>query len=578
MLLHSHRKGQWASCKGGLTSEFTQSYRAHAPSRTERTILKHNALAKSDTLSSASRRSQQEVLELRDKAQNRAASGATAHQSTAVLVAALLLVAAYLYLNLFALPRTPILLSGDQTYFWMDAQRMMFGELPYRDFFQFTPPGTDVVYFALFTLFGPQIWVTNALVLVLGMALCWACFSISQQIMSRWPALLAATLFLTLVYGKPLNATHHWFSVLLIMCAVRVAIAGLSTPRIVLVGMLLGLAAFFTQTHAAVGLLAFVVLVILQWQRERQSSPVFVLRLTVLVAGFVLTAVICEWHFLSTLGASLIWYYQFTFVHRYMVHGVEGAFLGLPETRFPEVLQYLVVYALLLVVYPLSLWRCWAHRHDEDHRLWANLTLLSVLGSLLAIEVAFSLNWLRVFVVSMPGFVLTVFWLEQSRRAVRYVMKFAWVAVVILALLQTWTRQHRHYVVANLPAGRTALSAENYEKFDWIKQHTHPGEFFFEALVPSTYLPLGLRSPVFAEGMTRLPQTRPEFVQRTIREMEAKPTRYVLWSHYLNEPGPVSNTPDPLVPFRNYLADKYPQVQTFTDGDEIWEKKGVGSQ
>jgi hypothetical protein len=34
----------------------------------------------------------------------------------------------YLYVNLFADPRTPMLLGGDQLYFWMDAQRLLNGE------------------------------------------------------------------------------------------------------------------------------------------------------------------------------------------------------------------------------------------------------------------------------------------------------------------------------------------------------------------------------------------------------------------------------------------------------------------
>jgi hypothetical protein len=64
----------------------------------------------------------------------------------------------YLYLNLFPLPNLPIWLSGDQTFFWMNGQRMLHGERPYLDFFQFTPPGADIFYFALFKAFGPRIW------------------------------------------------------------------------------------------------------------------------------------------------------------------------------------------------------------------------------------------------------------------------------------------------------------------------------------------------------------------------------------------------------------------------------------
>jgi 4-amino-4-deoxy-L-arabinose transferase-like glycosyltransferase len=107
--------------------------------------------------------------------------------------------AIYLYVNLFAFPNIPFLLSGDQVYFWMNAQRMLQGERIYRDFFQFTPPGTDLLYLGFFKLFSPHIWVTNAVVLVLGVILCWVCYEISKLIMGRPQAFLAASIFLVLI-------------------------------------------------------------------------------------------------------------------------------------------------------------------------------------------------------------------------------------------------------------------------------------------------------------------------------------------------------------------------------------------
>src|SRR5437588_12808128 len=103
--------------------------------------------------------------------------------------------AAYLWVNLFRIFRTPFLLGGDQVYFWTYAQRMLNGERVYRDFFQFTPPGTDVIYLAAFKLFGPHAWVTNAIVFALGLALCWTCFSVASDVMDRRSAVLAAALF-----------------------------------------------------------------------------------------------------------------------------------------------------------------------------------------------------------------------------------------------------------------------------------------------------------------------------------------------------------------------------------------------
>jgi hypothetical protein len=151
---------------------------------------------------------------------------------------------AYLYANLFLWPNIPILLGGDQIYFWTDAQRMMFGELPYRDFFQFTPPGTDLIYFALFKWLGPRLWVTNMVVLALGIALCCACVSIARQIMGRGAALLSALLFLTLIYGRLWNATHHWFSILLLLCAVRISMESSRPLRVVAIGIILGVRHF----------------------------------------------------------------------------------------------------------------------------------------------------------------------------------------------------------------------------------------------------------------------------------------------------------------------------------------------
>src|ERR1700747_3361167 len=127
----------------------------------------------------------------------------------------------YLYANLFRWPNTPYLLGGDQVFFWTDAQRMLHGERIYQDFFRFTPPGVDFVYLTSFRLFGTRLWVTNAIVLVLGMALCWVCFSVASQLMSRIWAALGALLFLVLIYGPLLNGTHHWFSLLAVRTAVR---------------------------------------------------------------------------------------------------------------------------------------------------------------------------------------------------------------------------------------------------------------------------------------------------------------------------------------------------------------------
>jgi hypothetical protein len=504
----------------------------------------------------------------------------TAHRSIlgsrAVLVLTLTLTGIYLYANLFVLPNTPFLLSGDQVYFWTDAHRMLFGEMPFKDFFQFTPPGTDVFYFALFKWLGPQIWVTNLVVLALGIALCWVCFSIARQIMPAGAALLSALLFLVLVYGRLLNATHHWFSVLIIMCAVRIGMGRMDSLRVWIVGMLLGAASFFTHTHAFAGLLAFTIFLVFQRWHDRQTLQFLIQRLGLLVISFGVAWVICNLHFLLAVGPKLMWYYEVTFVGRYVVHG-KVASLGLPEAltfrRLPAMSQYLIVYLLVVIIYPLSLVHYWLRRNDREYPNGQKIVLLALTGLLLIGEVAFSPNWLRVYAVSMPAMVLAIFWLGQWGGLGRHAKRVVGTGVLLLALYQTSTKHRGNYIVTELPAGRAALTTQAYEKFGWVGEHTKPGEFFFEAVVPTMYLPLALRTPVFVEGLEMTSQTRPEFVQRTIRDLEAKSVRYVLWSHHLDSPSSDQVTVDPLRPFREYLRDHYHRVWIFSDHDEIWERR-----
>jgi hypothetical protein len=165
-------------------------------------------------------------------------------------------------------PTFPFLLRGDPVYFWVYAQRMLSGEQVFQDFFQCKPPGTDRFYLALFKLFGPRIWVTNVAVLVLGVALCWPCFSITKRLMTLAFALLAASLFLVFVYCRPWNATHHWFSLAGTLCAVRIVMPARTALPIAAAGVMLGVASFCTQTAGVAGLLA----VLLSFGEEWLSS------------------------------------------------------------------------------------------------------------------------------------------------------------------------------------------------------------------------------------------------------------------------------------------------------------------
>jgi hypothetical protein len=487
-------------------------------------------------------------------------------------------VAIYLYVNLFAFPRAPILLGGDQLYFWMDAQRMLHGELPYRDFFQFTPPGTDLVYLFLFKLFGPHIWVTNVVVLVLGVALCGICFSIATEIMEVELALPATILFLTLIYTKLLNATHHWFGVFAILCAVRILLRAQSRARMFAAGCMLGLACFFTQSHAGAALLAFTVWLGWRQFREKRNWSALLADWVCMLLGFAITLAVIEAYFIVVVGWKLLWYFQVTYVLHFMVHGPETSFLGMPPWRgwrhFPGSAQYVVVYLLLPIVYGLAFWKCWKmDSESSSQERYQKAMLVALTGAVLLCEVLSSLNWLRIYTISMPGFILLLWLLGQAREVRRVGVRLVWAGVLFIAIVQTFQAHHQPYVIAELPAGRTAVNPEAYEKLHWVEAHTQPEEFFFQAAWPGVYLPLRLRNPAFAEGVGTNIDTRPEFVQQSIEQLDAKQVRYILWAQQLNLQGDHELPTSALAPLREYLHQHYKKVKVFADQDEVWERE-----
>src|SRR5579859_4211389 len=79
----------------------------------------------------------------------------------------------FLYLNLFVLPNTPIWLGGDNSVYLLNATRMLDGQVIFRDFFHFVPPGTELVYIVFLKLFGTHTFVPNLAIIVVGTALTW---------------------------------------------------------------------------------------------------------------------------------------------------------------------------------------------------------------------------------------------------------------------------------------------------------------------------------------------------------------------------------------------------------------------
>jgi len=483
--------------------------------------------------------------------------------------------ALYLYLNLFSSPRFPFLLGGDQVFFWMGAQRLLDGQTIYSDFFQFTPPGTDLVYAASFGLLGKTIWVTNAIALILGVLSACLCYSLSRQIMKVAPALAATAMFLVLIYGKFLNPTHHWFATFFILLAVRTAMAPLTVRRNVMTGVFLAIASFFNQAHGAASLIAFVAFLLLNGIRRREASAHTARLVSALVVAFALANLSLYAYYLHAVGYERLWFCLVESVSRYVAQSSRS--LGLPGPlslyNLPGMLPYLLVYALVPLVYGFALWRC-LRSYSDALFPWNSIALLSLCGLSLLLEVAASINVLRLFAIAMPGIILFIWMLGELPVPGRTLMAGIIGVIVILGGYQVIAKHIACSAKGQLPGGRVATTPAVFDELRVLAEQTRTGDYLLEAGWPGVYLPLNLRNPLYVPTLSRWDFTQPEAIEPAIQEADAKNVKFVLWNPHLDERCSFFSCKDYLSPFRNYLTRSFQPLRAFPNGDVLWQRRG----
>jgi hypothetical protein len=394
--------------------------------------------------------------------------------------------------------------------------------------------------------------------------------------MDRSSALLAAAVFLVVIYGKLLSGTLHFFSVLAIMCALKVTIRGSTVTHCSGAGALLGLASFFTQSHGAMALIAMAAFSIWEARAVGNAGADRVWKPGLLLVGYFVVLLLLSAHMISVQGFGQLWYFQVTYLREHLARGFAGSLFGLPRVSGGHPLfklsQYVLVYLLVASVYPLTLWHCW-HRRENPLFPLRSLVLLSLVGSALVLGMVSNLNWLRVYAVSMPALVLLLWLVNRDRVRGRSVAAILWVAVACLAVSQTVGRYGVQNVIVRLPGGTVAVDPLAREKLEWLMQHSTPGDYFFQAAWPGLYLPLGLRNPVYLESIGPADRIVQADVCSVIHSLDEKPVMYILWSERLDSHGDVGNrSPDYVELLRIYIHSRYTVVKVFGDGDSVLRK------
>jgi len=488
----------------------------------------------------------------------------------------------YLYISLFSLSGIPYFGNlrqvSDQAAFWTYACRMLSGQVFLRDFHQFTPPGTDLIYAAVFHWFGASMCSINWTILWLGIVLVIVCYYLARSVLRPGMAALAALLCLVVLYGDRLDATHHWFSSLANLLAVLILSSRRNWPSIAAAGTFIAFAAFCTQTSGAVGLLACCAGLAWEWRNSQISSRLLLSRSMLLFGAAFVVWLPISWRFIAQAGPAKYWYEQVIYPPK------DGNFpTGFLIPHFtwsahprPAValFDHLTTYLLLLLVCPWVTILC-ARRRSGTNQSSVALFLLASLGVFQALEVVTMLNWNRMAAAAIPSMILAAWLISRMGPAKRAAVAACWCIVAAIILVEPLAMRMHTYTRADLPTGMALLRKDDAGEVLWLAQHTHRGDWFFEAANTRLYVPLALKNPTSVHLLMALDSTLPSWVTEVVQGLDQSRTRYILWSPHSGI-GAVERMHalpgDQLDPLRSYMQRTYMRVAVFANGDEVWER------
>lgn len=506
----------------------------------------------------------------------------------------LVLTVLFLYLLLFRLPFYPFFYEADQLIFLYNADRMLDGEKMYRDFFQFTFPGGQVLYFLLFSVFGAKYWVLPFAIILMGFGYCWFLLRSAKLLIPGYLAYLPALIFIFFGFrwfGQ--DGSHRMFSPLFVLIGVFILLKGKGLWHWAATGACCAMSSYFTQQRGVIAVGAFGIFLLTDSFLSGWKWKDVISRSGVLCLGFAVTlAVLCS-YFIFTAGLdtfinatltypSLYYHYQpdnslggfwVGFRHILATPGI-GPILSLLPAGFYGFIIPLIVIVFLAVYF--------RDRRKFDHAYWRGPLLMAIVSGVFLISTT-NPGHLRYYQIS-PTFLILLAWLLWhlklfGERAGLFVKAAAVLMIVFSGIqivrLQTGTA----YVRVDTPRGTVYSSnMESTGRYTWIAERTKPGDLVFEASNPYIYFPFALKNPSGHAQFYQTEYTRPEFVLEAIEELKTKPPLYILWSNDYNIPDAERVPGDNLGPLAEYVQVEYEPVGPvyMVDGKpvQVWQKRG----
>jgi len=494
----------------------------------------------------------------------------------------------FLYLHLFLLPNTPIYYEMDHVALLNDAKRMTEGDVIYKDFFEFTFPGSHLLYFGFLSIFGAKYWIANLLILLHGLASAVLCLAISRRLIGEsFYSYLPAAIYIFFGFRWfGIDGEHRMFSPIFACVAVLIILAKRSYGRIALAGFACALSSFFTQQRgilavAAIGMYLFIEIALVGREWIRFIKSAIILGLSFFASLFLMLL-----PFIMAAGANVFYESTVLFLSNYVqdpdTNSLQSYLGTLAKLRTLGLwmMSVAIFYHLLIpVIYFVALAFLWAKRKSLDTKQQSGVLLVCLMGIFLAIG-TFAPNAHRMFQIAVPA-VLVLGWLVyRIGNRWEFPAKIGVIGLMIFGLvlgirLQTgWEA-----AILHAKSGKLAfLSPVLIERYTWLSEHASPGDYVYETYNSHVNFPLHLRNPSRISVLLNTGYTPQSQLTQAIDDLKTTNARYIIWDGAWTDEMASLEENEKLKRFYLFLTSNYVLRQKFSPYDgrqrEIWERIG----
>ncbi|MCA1591013.1 MAG: hypothetical protein LC734_11650, partial [Acidobacteria bacterium] len=365
----------------------------------------------------------------------------------------------FVYSQVFQFPARPIYFEGDHLIPVSNAMRMLEGETIYKDFFHLTPPGVEVIYQALFSVFGVRIWILNAVIVGIGFAQIWLLWFFGRQVLTGFLAFAPAIVYLVIGFRHfGIDGSYRIFSVIFVLLAVAVLMRSQTASRLLVAGCLCGLASFFVQTRGLVGLAGIGIFVLWENFTEGFDFKSLVRDALLLGSSFIAVIFLTQIYFLLQAGFGNYYFNLVTFLHVHYPNDplakTSAVFSDLPHfasyldvysipaaiSRYVRFAAPLIFYySLIPLVYLVFLILRWRGAVSAETAIDKRLMLVSLVGIFLTVGVSAPTAG-RLYHIAIPGLII-LFWLVSHFRTSRVIGVTASILLAIVGAAYIVQRQ-----------------------------------------------------------------------------------------------------------------------------------------